>query len=236
MKFVFILIIFIAFSFASCKKKEEQSKSQQSSVAATTSTSHGPPPCTSTVTEYISDYRVVLCKFKVGSYWVFQDSITNLIDTLLLQSENTTFIPGPQYSCKQTERSVLKMALKNEPEHVLKTMDYEVWPDGVVMESEYFWTSGSQPKPYLYTQYTNISQSVLIDSIFIYDRYYKQVRESIAYQFTQESKYASPVHMFPNSLKTYFNAEFGPLRFDLRDRITNQLTGRRKVISRFIVR
>jgi hypothetical protein len=236
MKFLFLVASFLFFICAACKKNKQQAPAgEQHSLGHPITCPATPAP--------IVNQNMVACKFKPGTFWVFKDSVTNNIDTLLVQdlaqsdhSRQFDANGGPCY----VETFYAKAIFKNDTGNVLISMDYILQERGFVLLSKFFWTSGGQQFPYVYTDYPifNLDNSKdtisfkIRDSLFIGDRYYKKVGESYAVQFVSEN----PNRMYCQSLKTYFNPEFGFLQFDLRDRLTGQLTGRRKIIARNIVR
>ena len=229
---IFCLIFLIVFLFTQCKKKEENTGTSQS--YSTT----GPPPCPTSPIP-ISDTNMLKCKFKPGTYWVFQDSLTNNIDTLVVKtlgpySGNVPY-GIPSYWCP-VEKVLMEAVFKNDTGNVLIKMNYVIMNDGFFLNSDFFWTSGGQPVPYAFKS-TNVNPSYKTwDSLYIYNQYYKNVGVSYDIQFTSVEYQFNPTTMYCQSLKSYFNTEFGFLQFDLRNRLTWQLTGRRKIIARNIVK
>ena len=90
----FCIIFLIVFLFTQCKKKEENTGTSQS--YSTT----GPPPCPTSPIP-ISDTNMLKCKFKPGTYWVFQDSLTYNIDTLVVESLGTYTDRKKKNNCKK---------------------------------------------------------------------------------------------------------------------------------------
>jgi hypothetical protein len=184
--------------------------------------------------------NLLKCKFKAGTFWVFKDSITNNIDTLYVESlgpytgglipNNVPYDPCP------IEIISMKTEFRNDTGNVLIHMNYLITKYGLILSNEFYWQAGAQPVPYVYKS-TNVDASYKTwDSLFIVDRFYKNVGESDAVQFTSTEYKHNPTRMYSQTFKSYFNPEFGFLQFDLRDRLTGQLTGRRKLITRNIIK
>jgi hypothetical protein len=230
MRHYIIIGILSIFIFSECKKDNNNPSSGGLPC-------HCPPACPNPPTP-ITDTNMLKCKFKAGTFWVFKDSLTNNIDTLLVESLSSysNGVPGIPGSYCPVERLSMKTVFKNDTGNVLIHFTYVITNDGFILNNDFFWVAGAQPLPYAFNSFNVGTTYKTWDSLFVFDRYYKKVGESYAVQFTSTEYINNPTRMYCQSFKSYFNTEFGFLQFDLRDRLTGLLTGRRKIIARNIIR
>src|SRR4051812_26083630 len=130
----FYIICLIVFLFTQCRKKEE--KTETSSNYSTT----GPSPCPTSPIP-ISDTNMLKCKFKAGTFWVFQDSLTNNIDTLIVKTlgSYSGSVPYgiPSYWCP-VEKLLMEAIFKNDTGNVLIKINYVIMNDGFFLNSDFF--------------------------------------------------------------------------------------------------
>lgn len=181
--------------------------------------------------------RLLQCKFQPGSYWVFLDSISNLFDTLYVETINRKSANLPYVGagpCDSAEVYALRMVFKNEMETPVKTFRYLVYEYGVMYENDYIWTVGGSNQGSTIFYLANKSMGTGYkewDSLFIYNTYYRRVAESDEIKLTKNE-----TTMFHLTVKNYFNADFGPLQFDYHDFLTHELKNRYKLIASHLIR
>jgi hypothetical protein len=229
----FLPLLFLFIAITACKKDKVSTGSPTPSKA--------PPACQARPTIYITDSVLVSLKYKAGSFWVLKDSLSETIDTLLVESaESTKSVFSPHYTgCDSSEVYVMTLTLKQEDDEAIKKIFACVFPRGFILFSEYMW-NGSRPLvlyrsyPYFATtdEYANYT---LRDSTWIGGMQYENVCESSYLEFTTTPKNSNPTRMYENKLKVYFHPSFGVLQLDLRNFISGKLTGRKQVISKNIV-
>lgn len=234
MKFFLPIVLFILI-FSACKKKSTGQDAAPGSGHAIVSAC--PKPAMK-----LTDPEMVQCKYRPGSFWVYTDSISNSKDTLYVDSlkRMSGYMPfvgnGP---CDSAEVFDLKMRFKNEKEAPLKTFHYLVYQLGVLYVNDYRWTVGGsdQGSPIFYLANKHLDSGYRErDSVFIYNKYYKKVGESDEYKLTTTIGMTNETKMFHYTVKSYFNAEFGPVQFDFYDFLSHELKRRYKLVACNIIR
>jgi hypothetical protein len=143
-----ILLCSLAVCLASCKKEEYI---------------HKGPDCSNTDTKYLSQ-EISSFKFKKGSYWVFVDSVSLSIDTMRVDTVLTDGLYAYQY-CPNNYHAYYSFRV-NQP-NTQANSGFDVYLlDEVGMKLN----ATSENYPTIYD-----SNSPKIDSLFVFDRYYKQV-------------------------------------------------------------
>src|SRR5688500_8112393 len=74
---------------------------------------HAPSPCTPRLTP-ITDVQLLACKYKPGSYWVFKDSLSGAIDTLVVEKLSRFPYLVSAYSCDTLEYFNVSLRFKKE--------------------------------------------------------------------------------------------------------------------------
>lgn len=169
----------------------------------------GGSDCNPAPTKYISP-EIAKFKFKVGTYWVFIDPIYPVVDTIRVMNVVTDGIVDWQY-CTDNK--------------------YELYQFQV--NQLYFGSNGYDTFS-LYADKMSVNQiptdsqgiyftsSQKIDSLFIYDRYYKSV-----VVFTSFHSYGN--------IKYYFNADYWLLKREVYDN-TGTIVSQKLLKDKFIVR
>ena len=149
--------------------------------------------------EYISP-SIYDAKFKMGTYWVYIDSLTNQIDTMKIINISADGFYG-NTRCENQKHEYY--AFQVDKSFASGSGDiYSLRRDGIMLNQ-----TEELGNNYIYT-----STFTKIDSLFIYDRYYKSVVKTTRYGVT-----------------TYFNLSYGLLRIDSNGR-------KRLLKDKFIVR
>ncbi len=188
----FALILIIAYS---CSKPEE--------------TPSKGPNCSDTQTKYISP-EIANFKFKKGTYWVYIDSISLMIDTMRVDSVLGFGLSG-YYYCPNNYHETYTFEV-NEKRYLGSHYNnyYSLDETGLKLNPT------SENYPTIYNIY-----SPKIDSLFIYDRYYKSV---VATSNTRTG----------NNTIFYMNTDFGFLKKEV---ISNSVLVSKKLLKdKFIVR
>lgn len=178
-----LIIIFLLITFFSCKKQENEN----------------PDMCGDSTMEYISP-SIYDAKFKMGTYWVYIDSLTNQIDTMKIINISADGFYG-NTRCENQKHEYY--AFQVDKSFASGSGDiYSLRRDGIMLNQT----------EELGNNYIYASTFTKIDSLFIYDRYYKSVVKTTRYGVT-----------------TYFNLSYGLLRIDSNGR-------KRLLKDKFIVR
>ena len=194
MKYLFLLMFI---GIISCKKPPE-------------SETKG-PNCIAQPIKYISA-EISNFKFKKGTYWVYVDSISLAIDTLKVDTVLFSGLSAFQY-CPNNFHEIYCFQVN---------LQYDI--------------SGGSPDEYVLHQHTlklnprtedaagfYYDNSVKIDSLFIYDRYFKSV-------------VASNHNFDGDKTVLYTNSTFGFLRKDVFFGSSNQIKSKKLLIDKFIFR
>lgn len=202
-----LLLIFVFQSFVSCKQSGSSEKA---------------PDCRRpSQTYYITDPGSNQAKFKTGTYWVFYDSITSTIDSNVVYEHSSGF-SKPPLACDDSEYWFFRVKRYNPFEWGHEW--YSIDPRGMGLNPMEHLFDPNIYSPVLSN--SSLSTHVRLDSIFVYDRYYKNVEMSTFFNDPVETG---------NKAVYYFNPEFGFLRKDLFN-ASNQLTRKRLLIRKNIIR
>lgn len=222
-RIIFLYLIISIVVCLSCKKNSATNDPPPTQLG------HSPGPCVPTVTR-ITDPALLACKYLPGSYWVFKDSLSGIIDTLAVQKlERTTYLQS-SYSCDTIENLDVKLSFKKETISAYKTLQFSIsqYYHNVTFFNTHLWEPSSQVSVVLMYG----PNSMMHDSLKLNSTFYKNVGETGAIQYVKDD----PNRMEEQSMKIFFSPDFGPLQFDLRDRISGELKGRRQVLTRLILR
>ena len=195
MRISVILIIIIA--FASCQKPPEPETKG--------------PNCNDTQTKYISP-EISNFKFKKGTYWVYIDSISLTIDTMKVDSVIINGLSPYQY-CPNNFHEVYCFQMNLHYDATEGSRDQYV-----LVEHELKFNPRTENAAGFYTD-----SSSKIDSVFIYDRYYKSVVKS-NFNFDGDNAIL------------YTNSTFGFLRKDVFFGASNSIKSKKLLKEKFIVR
>ena len=166
-KITHILIIAAVpvFVFLSCRKPEDLPAKG--------------PNCSPQPTKYIST-EISKFKFKPGTYWVYLDSLYSAVDTMRLYEVICNGLYGHQY-CPDNKHEVYSFSVNKEYYDRNRYDEYSMSEDRFMVNQLTEDGLGS----IVYT-----STSSKIDSMFIYDRYYKSVqvykKGNIKYYFNSD--------------------------------------------------
>ena len=177
MKWLYAIII--GLNVYSCRQSEAKEKAPDCS---------GPSQ-----TYYITDPGSIQAKFKTGTYWVFYDSITSTIDSNVVYEHSSGF-SKPALACDDSEYWFFRVKRYNPFEWGMEW--YSIDPRGMGLNpSEHLYD------PNIYSPTLNNSSLSIhqrLDSIFVYDKYYKNVEMSTFFNDPVESG---------NKAVYYFNTE-----------------------------
>ena len=200
---ILLILLFIA-----CKKKTEDP--QGHSLA-----------CSHHVNNLIKDPELQKCMYGPGSYWVCLDSLTNTYDTIAAIAQKKYF--GSIFDNKCDSNEVYDLALKGFDSRYaeLQKCRLSVYPDKVILSND------NNPRNVLFV---NSRQPGFHDSLFIYNRWYKNVYES------GFIKFSAGVNNYPKTIKIncFFSTAYGFLRNDIYDP-NDQLIARKFVIAQSII-
>lgn len=202
---ILILAVLVLFS---CNKSESREKAPDCS---------GPQP-----TSFILDQGLVKAKFKTGTYWIFYDSITGIIDSNVIY-QHSSGLTHPSFQCRDFEYWEFRIqkystSSGNEERYSMDARGISLNPlDFFFPTNIYFPPGGSDGSGVTHTR---------LDSIYIYNKYYKNVMTST---FNDD-----PIEP-DNKAVYYFNTDYGFLRKDLYNS-SNQLIKKRQLIRVNIVR
>jgi hypothetical protein len=171
-------------------------------------------------TSYVLSSDLQNCKYKTGTYWIFVDSVINICDSVVVIDFNQTYLGDKCSGIFET------YIFKTQSSHTFKTTDYVVVAGGLFKNFTGSVNSGTQ----IYDNYYNASSMTnylieRLDSIFVYDQYYKKVlRVEIEKDLTENK----------NKSIYYINSEFGFLRHDIY--LDNILISKKILIKKAIIR
>jgi hypothetical protein len=194
MNFRIIIGLVLLSSFFSCQKPPE-------------SKTNG-PNCIAQPVKYISA-EISNFKFIPGTYWIFIDSATMVIDTMkvLIASGNIM----PYEYCKDNYHEIYNFQVNAGDSYILEG-------DNMTRNQKY--EDGSSYSIF-------VGNALKLDSMFIYDRYYKNVEGFL--------KNSDPAENGEKVLY-YINTEFGFLRKDVFLGTSNFLKSQKLLKDKFIVR
>lgn len=225
--YIWILALSVSCLLLACKKQDPAAVAEIKPL--------GPGPCTPVLYE-ITNPDLLQCKFKAGSFWIYKDSLSSAIDTLVME-EAWELVGGDLYyitTCVRSRIYNMRMTMRQETDATIKTFTYAVYPTALVAWNPYYWYAGEKILPAL-MKVSNPKEAYIKfhDSLWLGGQKYMKVSESQEFQFVQA--------LNPNLLATfkrivYFTSDQGPVQFDLRDRITGALIRREQLISKHIVR
>lgn len=194
-----LLVCFTFICFESCVKEP-------------TSQQTGRPDCTAPPQKH---YIILQSfKFKQGTYWVFYDSITHTNDSLTIKYSPTTYSYIWNYCGDTIEHYDFQLA------------KYGIWQnnsnsDSYGVETNYVTLNRSSHYPSDYEIiYSDYKKN--IDSLFIYNRYYQNIK---TYQ-RSNTNYTS---------KYYINANEGFLKMETFT-ASNQLVNNKVIIEKHLIR
>jgi hypothetical protein len=168
----------------------------------------------------ISDAGLQQAKYKTGTYWVFYDSLSLSIDSNIITSQSSGTITA---YCGVAE--VHTFSLTKFGTSVGNLENYRVDQFGITQNPT---ENLIIPKIYFpsYSADNSAAAHTSMDSIFIYNQYYKNVMTT---SFTND-----PIEPGYKAIY-YFNTDFGFLRKDLFNS-ANQLIKKRQLIRVKIIR
>jgi hypothetical protein len=199
MKSYLALIVCILLTIQSCKKDS--------------SIHDKGPDCSQKATLYISS-EISNFKFKKGSYWIFIDSVSLVIDTMRVDTVKNS-IMAYQY-CPNNYHEFYSISM--HPKNIYTVSDYYSLDDNRFMLNQ---TNESGDGSTIYAD--NYSKT---DSLFIYDRYYKSVVVNTRLNDVNENG---------NKCIRYINATFGFLKKEVYNS-SNQLVSKKVLKDKLIIR
>ena len=160
-------------------------------------------PCTEDpFTSYITSTDLQNCRYLTSSYWVFIDSINNTLDSMVVISYKQDFTGNTICEYLFETHS---FTTKSFDSKILT--DYAVIPGGLFKDFSGSPYSGTQIYDDFNTDSSMTNYAVKhLDSIFIYDQYYRQV---LRVEIEDD-----PTEQYNRSIY-YFNSEFGFLKHDI---------------------
>lgn len=220
-------IILVLFILAACKKKEPPTSTDTPSHSLAYQADFPSAPIA------ISDSAALLCKFKSSSYWIFQDSISNSIDTLVMTQEPITdgSISFLSLGGCELESRLMALRFKGESSIILSEMRFHLQNDVMLFASPYFYTQGGQAMPAIWLKNNKTKGFVRHDSLLLNGQLYRGVGQSYAIEFITTRGNNDTTRMYPFTLTLYFCPGAGFLQFDLRDLVNNNLFARWKLMK-----
>jgi hypothetical protein len=196
---ILIIILSVLVGFISCRKNQDSHERG--------------PDCSPAPTKYITP-EISNFKFKAGTYWIFIDSISMQIDTMLVISASGSI--SPYEYCKNNYHEFYAFKMRPIGNNTIGDQ-YSLEGNRLMRNQRY--EDGSGDEIYL-------GSSSKIDSTFIYDRYYKSV-EIYLKNFDQSEN---------GNKTTYFiNTDYGFLKKEVYNS-SNQLISKKLLKDKFIVR
>ena len=200
MKKLFLLILVVV--FASCNKEEDVSVK-----------------CSDTYYN-ITSPDLLNAKFKTGTYWVYLDSVSLTTDSTVISS----YSEGDAGKCSEYHAFGFNMV--SYP--ALKASNMAIYFSGILKNSGGLPSSGIQ----IYTDFNFPDSSATyncsrLDSVFIYDRYYKRVERVIVAKDVSNTGSTKSIY--------YFNSTYGLLRQDIFN-ASSALTAKKLLMRKNIVR
>ncbi len=144
----YLLFILLALGLSSCTKEEYVPKG---------------PSCNDPGTRYISG-EISNFKYKKGSYWVFVDSVSMVTDTMRIDT-TYSMISAYQY-CPDSYYEYYGLQTNQKTDNSSQFDIYSLTTSLMTLNQR-------SENGYGYAIYTDATPEV--DSLFIYDRYYKKV-------------------------------------------------------------
>ncbi len=197
MKLNGIIVVIILILFSSCKKNQDSHERG--------------PDCSQKPTKYITS-EISNFKFKQGTYWIFIDSISLAVDTMNVLSAGSSITPYTYCENNFHEFYAFKMRPTGN-----NTIGDQYSLEGNRLMRNQRSEDGTDDQIYL-------GGAPKIDSLFIYDRYYKAVEGYLKSDLQSGGKTAY-----------FINTDFGFIKIE-RYNSNNQLISRRLLKEKFIVR
>ena len=175
---------------------------------------HGPVLGHSPNHSNITSPDLINMKFKSGTYWVFTDSITNTSDSnyIINPLEFMDINSGETYTFQ------VQTCCNKE--------NYQIVTWGINRTGPYQSTDELIYRPFNTPFIPPASNYIPLDSMFVYDRYYKNVEKTIVDPDPLESN---------KKVIYYLNADYGFLRKDIFSS-SNTLISKKLIIRKNIVR
>ncbi len=172
------------------------------------------PNCSDTQTKYITP-EISNFKFKKGTYWIFIDSATFVIDTMRIDTASGGIVPY-QY-CPNNKHEYYSFQIK--PKDIYSNSDsYSLEGNRLMRNQRYEDGSGDE---------IFIGSALKLDSMFVYDRYYKSVEGYPKNSDPSEDG---------NKTIYYINAEFGFLKKEVFIGSSNWIKSQKLLKDKFIIR
>ncbi len=200
MKKLFLLLLVV--TFVACNKEEDVTVK-----------------CSDTFYDIISP-DLLNAKFKTGTYWVYLDSISLTTDSTIISN----FSEGNSGKCSEYHAYGYNMV--SYP--ALKALNIAIYYNGIMKNSGGLPASGI--RVYSDFNFPDSSSTFIcsrLDSVFIYDRYYKRVEKVIVANDASN----------PGSTKSiyYFSSYFGIIRQDIFN-ASSVLTAKKLLMRKNIIR
>jgi hypothetical protein len=192
---VLMIIIFFLVLF-SCKQKNGEAKG---------------PDCSPAPTKYITP-EISNFKFKAGTYWIFIDSISMQIDTMTVISSSGGVYPY-EY-CKNNYHEFYSFKMRPIGNNTIGDQ-YSLEGNRLMRNQRN--EDGTSDQIYL-------GSAAKIDSIFIYDRYYRAVEG-----------YLNSDLQYGDKTAYFMNIDFGFIKIEHYNN-SNQLISKKLLKDKFIVR
>lgn len=168
----------------------------------------------------ITSPDLINAEFKTGTYWVYLDSVNLATDSTVVSS----FSAGDAGKCSEYQAFGINMV--SYP--ALKASNFAIYFHAIMKNSGGLPTSGIK----IYTDFNFPDSSSTfncsrLDSVFVYDRYYKRVEKVTVAQDVSN----------PGSTKSiyYINSGYGVVRHDIFN-ASNVLTSKKLLMRKNIVR
>lgn len=194
-----IIILSVFIGFISCRKNQNSHERG--------------PDCSPAPTKYITP-EISNFKFKAGTYWIFIDSISMQIDTMLVISASGSI--SPYEYCKNNYHEFYAFKMRPIGNN---TIGDQYSLEGNRMMRNQTNEEGTNDQIY-------IGGVAKTDSIFVFDRYYKSVGQSILH-------YDQNIN--GNRIVYFINSDFCFLKTEVYNS-SNQLISKRLLKDKFIVR
>lgn len=197
-----LFLLFLVVTFVSCNKEQDVTVK-----------------CSDTFYD-ITSPDLLNAKFKTGTYWVYLDSVSLTTDSTIISS----YSEGDAGKCSEYHAFGYNMV--SYP--ALKASNMAIYFNGIMKNSGGLPTSGIK----VYTDFNFPDSSSTfncsrLDSVFIYDRYYKRVERVIVLQDASNAGNTKSIY--------YFSSYFGVIRQDIFN-ASNVLTAKKLLKRKNIVR
>ena len=207
MRYIYCIGLVFSFLISACKKEE--------GIALGTNSICPYESCGNT---FNISQDLLECLYKTGTYWVYIDSVSLSVDSVSIVSFFADFrsFQGNAYE----EHSFATISYPS-----LDTTRYRVWTPAIMKNYGEGPTSGTAV--YESQDYLNnfTSNSVLLDSVFVYDQYYSNVLQVEIENDPTENG---------NQSFYYSNAEYGFLRHEVY--ASGTLVSQKVLVNKNIIR